>query len=60
MTQAEIAERLRKLAVEMEYIAVAMGCYGGSVEWSRHGREIAGAGEIARQWADEIESSNAK
>lgn len=56
----EIAARLRRLADEMDDIAVTMDYYGGFAEWSRHGREIAGAGEIARQWAEEIEASNAE
>lgn len=43
----------------MDDIAVTMDYYGGFAEWSRHGREISGAGEIARQWAEEIEASNA-
>ncbi len=51
----QIAARLRKLADEMETISVMMDYYGGFAGWSKHGREIAGAGHIARQWADEIE-----
>lgn len=58
MTQLEIASRLRKLADEMDEIAVAMDYYGGFADWSQHGREIAGAGKIARQWAGEIEAYN--
>jgi hypothetical protein len=58
-TKMDIAARLRKLADEMDDIAVAMDYYGGFLEWARHGREIAGAGTIARQWAGEIEASNA-
>lgn len=57
-TQTEIATRLRALAVEMDDIAVAMDYYGGFAEWAKHGREIAGAGGIARQWADEIEAES--
>jgi hypothetical protein len=57
--QIEIAERLRTLADDMDDIAVVMDYYGGFAEWSQHGREIAGAGAIARQWADEIEAANA-
>lgn len=56
-TRADISARLRALAEEMEYLASCMDYYGGMAEWSRHGREIAGAGHIARQWADEIEAS---
>jgi hypothetical protein len=58
-TKIDIAARLRKLADEMDDIAVAMDYYGGFSEWAQHGREIAGAGTIARQWAGEIEASNA-
>lgn len=54
-THIEIAERLRLLADDMEDIAVMMDYYGGFAEWAQHGREIAGAGNIARQWAVEIE-----
>jgi len=59
-TQIEIAERLRTLADDMDDIAVVMDYYGGFSAWSRHGREMAGAGAIARQWADEIEAANAR
>lgn len=54
-TQAEIAAALRRLAAGMDDVAVAMDYYGGFAEWAKHGREIAGAGAIARQWAAEIE-----
>lgn len=57
-TKAQIAARLRTLSAEMDDIAVAMDYYGGLSEWAQHGREIAGAGAIARQWADKIEASN--
>ena len=58
-TKNVIAARLRMLADDMEYLATCMDYYGGFAEWSKHGREIAGAGAIARQWADEIEAANA-
>jgi hypothetical protein len=58
-TKTVIAARLRMLADDMEYLAACMDYYGGFAEWSKHGREIAGAGAIARQWAAEIETSNA-
>jgi hypothetical protein len=57
-TKAQIAARLRKLATEMDDIAVDMDYYGGLAEWAQHGREIAGAGKIARGWAEEIEADN--
>lgn len=53
--KAEIAARLRVLADKMDSIAVDMDYYGGLSGWSKHGRELAGAGAIARQWAYEIE-----
>lgn len=57
-TKLEIAARLRVLADEMDDIAAAMDYYGGFAGWAQHGREIAGAGNIARQWAAEIEAAN--
>jgi hypothetical protein len=56
--KVEIAARLRRLADEMDDIAVEMAYYGGFSEWAQHGIKIAGAGTIARQWAGEIEASN--
>ena len=58
-TKVQIAVRLRKLADEMDDISLCMDYYGGLAEWAQHGREIAGAGKIAREWADEIEAANA-
>lgn len=59
LTRHEIAERLLLLADAMEDTAVAMDYYGELAEWARHGRELAGAGRIARQWAAEIASEAA-
>jgi len=56
LTKLEISEKLRRLANEMDEISVLMDYYGGFAEWAVHGREMAGAGKIARQWADEIEA----
>ena len=65
-TKTVIAARLRMMADDMDYLAACMdylaACmdyYGGFAEWSKHGREMAGAGAIARQWAEEIEAANA-
>lgn len=57
-TPLEIADWLLSLAEEMDAISIVMDYYGGFAEWAKHGREIAGAGAIARQWADEIVASN--
>lgn len=54
-TPEEIASRMRTIAYEMDCIFVLMDYYGGLSYWAKHGREIAGAGTIARQWAEEIE-----
>ena len=53
-SREDIARRLVGLAEEMDSVAVAMDFYGGFAEWAQYGREIAGAGRIARQWAEEI------
>lgn len=57
MTKAEIAARLRALSEEMYDIAACMDYYGGFSEWAQHSKELAGAGNIARQWADEIDKN---
>ena len=54
-----IANRLRDLANDMDEIAALLDYYGGFAEWSRHGIELAGAGNIARQWALEIDLDGA-
>lgn len=59
-TYLEIAAQLRNLAEKMGAVAVAMDYYGGFADWAKHAKELAGAGEIARQWAVEIEASNVK
>ncbi len=55
--QRTIAHRLRRVACDMEEIAVLMDYYGGRAEWARHGVELAGAAHMARGWADAIESA---
>ena len=54
MTRAEISARLEALAEEMAAVAVEMDYHGGLAEWARHGRELFGASEIARQWVEEM------
>lgn len=57
MTPAEIVARLRAVAVEMESLGAAMDYFGGfGGRMAQHGREMVGAAEIAREWADEIEA----
>jgi hypothetical protein len=55
ITPQDIAYRLEELADDMTEIASLMDYYGGFSEMGRHGRELAGAAMIARQWAGEIE-----
>lgn len=57
-TPSDIADWLLSLADEMDAISLVMNYYGGFAEWAQHAKEIAGAGEIARQWAEEIMASN--
>lgn len=54
-TRLAIAEKLRNLADDMDEIASLISIHCDSAEWDVHGREIAGAGNIARQWAEQIE-----
>lgn len=57
----EISERLEKLAAEMTdvatemtEVATLMDYFGGFSEIAEHGRELAGAAIIARNWAKHI------
>lgn len=56
-TQQEIAEHLRFLADDMDAVALAMDYYGGLAPWAQHAKEMMGAAEMAREWADEILSA---
>lgn len=53
-TAETIAIKLRLLASAMDDVAVDLDYYGGFAKWSEHGREMSNAGNITRQWADEI------
>lgn len=53
----DIAARLRDLAAEMLDLGAAMDYYGGFDALGEHGRELVGAGHIARTWAEEIDLS---
>jgi len=55
MHPEDIAYSLRDLADEMVTIGAWMDYYGGfDANMVAHGRELVGAGKIARSWADEI------
>ena len=56
-TKREIAEHLKFLAADMDAVALAMDYYGGIAPWALHAREMMGAAEMAREWADEILSA---
>jgi len=56
-TRAEICKRLRELADEMIELGVDMGYYSLS-PISQHGKELIGASDIARGWADGIEEED--
>lgn len=52
----EIIAAIRKVAEHMETVGAAMDYYGGfDAEVAAHGREMIGAAQIARTWADGME-----
>lgn len=53
-SKAELASRLRALAVHMLEVAVEMDYYGGFSEIAVHAHELQGAAGIATSWADAI------
>lgn len=53
-SKAELASRLRALAIHMLEVAVEMDYYGGFSEVAVHSRELQGAAGIALSWADAI------
>lgn len=57
-TNPALAIRLRLLADEMETLGADLDYYGGLAEWAKHGREMVGAAEIARVWAEQIEAQS--
>ena len=57
MGPAEMSQRLRHLSAEMIDLGTSMDYFGGfDSEIVRRGREMVGAGQIAKLWADEIDS----
>ena len=59
MTPLQIAKQLRRLSTAMVTLGVAMDYHGGFGEIAEHGRELAEAGEIAKDWARAIEREHA-
>lgn len=55
MTRSEIIEGLKQISFDMIEIGTAMDYYGGSSHVSDRGRELVGAGVMARSWAEEWE-----
>ncbi|MEN9358139.1 MAG: hypothetical protein RL695_2310 [Pseudomonadota bacterium] len=58
MTPLQIAKQLRKLSKAMIALGVAMEYHGGFGKIADRGRELAGAGDIARDWARAIEAEH--
>jgi hypothetical protein len=54
-SRRDIADQLRWLAKHMADIATSMDYYGGHAPWAQHGKELAGAALICKEWAVEIE-----
>ena len=55
-SQSDIAAQLLWLSEHMTDIATSMDYYGGLALWALHGKELAGAAMICREWANEIET----
>lgn len=53
-SKAELASRLRVLAIHMLEVSVDMDYYGGFSAVALHARELQGAAGIALSWADAI------
>ena len=57
MNRQEIAKHLRFVADQMHSVGVMMDYYGGlDQEMTAKAREIIGASQIARSWAESIEN----
>jgi hypothetical protein len=54
MSDQDIAKRLLVLSEAMISLGVDMDYYGGFSQIGEKGRELVGAGVIARQWSQEI------
>ena len=55
-----LVRRLRLTATTMLNLGADMNRYGGMGEIGDHGREMIGAGLIAREWADKMTPPNDK
>lgn len=53
-SKAELASRLRALAIHMLEVAVEMDYYGGFSEVAVHSRELQGAAGLVLSWADAV------
>lgn len=57
MTLKQLAKKLAKLSEKMIELGTAMDYYGGmNAEMAKHGKEMVGAGLIAKEWSEKIES----
>jgi hypothetical protein len=52
----EVPGRLRLAASILRECGILMDYFGGSGQWGDKGREAIGASEIAKQWADQMET----
>ena len=56
MKTDDIVNRLRELSEQMIQLGTEMDYFGGfNAEIAEKGKELAGAGMIAKTWADDIE-----
>jgi len=58
MNKDQLIIELRDLSAKMQSLGSSMEYYYGLNEIGEKGRELLGAGLIANQWADQIESEN--
>lgn len=58
MDKLNIIERLNKISQDMINLGVDIDYYYGINPLSQHGKEMVGAGIIAKEWADEMSKDN--
>lgn len=59
MTRAELVQRLRDTAINMQDTSAHLEFFGGCSEAVLHAGELNGAAAIVESWADELEKEEA-
>ncbi len=55
MTRADLVQRLRETAINMQDTSAYLEFFGGCSEAVLHAGELNGAAEMVGEWADELE-----